>query len=541
MVGVPGKSKGCNTCRRRKKGCDQRRPICGQCEFSGYHCGGYNRDRSFVIHPATNAVRRAVFLPYVAPNPLSLLQSLNRNALDSQCRGLFWQFYMPRGDCMCRDQFILQYGHPMNWAELVRSLPHEDTSLSDAFSALSISGAARGNNDARLINESTRLYGKALKELQLALYDPAKMRSDQTLMACMLLGLYEMLQEPSPTSPRWLAHAQGAARLIQLRGPALHREWDAHHSFLASRVPTLYAAILSRQATYLAHQSWLTVPWEKQLRTYFDRLVDAAVHIPGHLETLDLLQDSPTTNTARLLHLLKKCADLQTQLNQWRDGTKPSAVPVAVKHGAFDPHSYPFDTDLWFANHLFAHARMFYCTCSLTLAEAALEIIRLLTTAQESLGVDKTANKSLSTLFDPEPHARDICRIVSYCTQRDMGALGPILVEFPTTVARQYYQRIKRTEAIQWLDSTLADVRARVLYAHESMSKSSPASTNSQGGDGEHTVEEESDIFPRDELKAAPRLTLTDTAHSPLTGSTAGIFVREDPSIYYQVVGSDNT
>lgn len=442
---------------------------------------------------------------------------------------------------MCRDEFILQYRHPMNWAELVRSLPQEDTSLSDAFSALSISGAARGNNDTRLINESTRLYGKALKELQLALYDPAKMRSDQTLMACMLLGLYEMLQEPSTTSPRWLAHAQGAARLIQLRGPALHRDWDAHHSFLASRVPTLYAAILSRQATYLAHQSWLTVPWEKQPRTYFDRLVDLAVQIPSHLETLDLLQDSPSTNTSRLVHLLNKCRDLQNQLNRWRDGTKPSAVPVTVKHHALDPHPYPFQSDFWFANHLFAHARLFYCTCSLTLAETALEIIHLLTTRHESPVVDKTIKESLSSLFDPEPHARDICRIVPYCTQPEMGALGPILVEFPTTVARQYYQRIKRPQATQWLDRTLAGVRARVLYAHGGMSKPSPTSAKSQPDESEHPVDQESRSFPLDQLRALPRLALTDTAHSPLTMSSTGIFVHEDPSIYYQVVASDST
>ncbi|KAL4932984.1 Zn(II)2Cys6 transcription factor domain-containing protein [Aspergillus undulatus] len=43
MVGVPGKAKGCNACRRRKRECDLQRRICGQCRKSSLVCGGYQR------------------------------------------------------------------------------------------------------------------------------------------------------------------------------------------------------------------------------------------------------------------------------------------------------------------------------------------------------------------------------------------------------------------------------------------------------------------------------------------------------------------
>ncbi|UNI24896.1 hypothetical protein JDV02_010615 [Purpureocillium takamizusanense] len=58
MVGVPGRSKGCSTCRRRKKGCDRRLPSCSQCLRLGLPCGGYSRDLVWV----TNVPERGVAL-----------------------------------------------------------------------------------------------------------------------------------------------------------------------------------------------------------------------------------------------------------------------------------------------------------------------------------------------------------------------------------------------------------------------------------------------------------------------------------------------
>ena len=68
MVGVPGRSAGCRTCRKRKKKvsnictkghcksmrqlhcmltwrkCDLQRPLCGNCTRGNFVCGGYGRD-----------------------------------------------------------------------------------------------------------------------------------------------------------------------------------------------------------------------------------------------------------------------------------------------------------------------------------------------------------------------------------------------------------------------------------------------------------------------------------------------------------------
>ncbi|KIX09705.1 uncharacterized protein Z518_00786 [Rhinocladiella mackenziei CBS 650.93] len=528
MVGVPGKSKGCSTCRRRKKGCDQKRPICGQCASSGYVCGGYNRDRTFILHPASKAVEGAIFLPQVKATSISLPGSIDRNAIESQCRSLFWDLYLPQGDCEVRDEFILKCKHPMNWIEVIQNIHQQDASLENAFSALSISRVGQGNRDIRLVRESTKLYGKALKELQLALFDPDRMHSDHVLMACMLLGLYEVFEGPAFNSRSWMAHAQGAARLIQLRGPQRHQNWNAHHPFLASRTPTIYAAILQRKSTYLANEEWLTVPWATQQRTYFDRMVDLATVIPGILEKFDLLRESDSESGQGLMETLEQCRDLQLRMNRWRDGTKTTASPRVIKHASTEQDGYPFDTDLWFENHLFVQARLVYHTSSLALAEVVDDMVGAVQRRDQKL-LQSVEPTSLRELFDAEKHAADICRTVRYCLQPEMGALGAHIINFPANLAFTHFQRLGNTAATEWLVTAFQDVKVRGVHVENVfntfLSKSGDRDNMNYQGKRESSADS------------------TEPGMSPCScqslGSTTTTFIYEDPSKSYYDASND--
>jgi hypothetical protein len=48
MVGVPGKSKACHECKRRRVKCDFSRPRCSRCTKIGRDCPGYEQRRFFV-------------------------------------------------------------------------------------------------------------------------------------------------------------------------------------------------------------------------------------------------------------------------------------------------------------------------------------------------------------------------------------------------------------------------------------------------------------------------------------------------------------
>ena len=62
MVGVPGRSKGCATCRKRKIGCGLEKPQCAQCIKSKRICGGYERDRIFINHSACEGTEASLAL-----------------------------------------------------------------------------------------------------------------------------------------------------------------------------------------------------------------------------------------------------------------------------------------------------------------------------------------------------------------------------------------------------------------------------------------------------------------------------------------------
>lgn len=440
---------------------------------------------------------------------------------------------MPQGDAVCRDEFIIRHGHPMNWTEIIPSLSSQDSSLQDAFSALSISRVGQGHKDARLVHESAILYGKALKELQTALFDPSRMHSDQVLMACMLLGLYEVFEGPAFNSRSWMAHATGAARLIQLRGPHRHQNWDAHHPFLASRIPTIYAAILQRKTTYLAAEEWLTVPWEFQLRTYMDRLVDLGTLVPGILERFDTLRESDSNTAADLLQLLEECKDLQERMNRWKDATKKGAVPRVVKHDAGDPDGYPFETDLWFENHLFVHARLVYYTCSLVLAEAAHGIQQALNLRDHKTS-ELDQSSWLTDLFPTERHAANICRIVPYCLQPEMGALGANIINFPANLAIAYYRRIGHIAATTWLVKAFSNIKIRGLHVDNVFNEILPSA---RGRDDAVDYFKSESNMDSPETGTSPCSSLSCTSQSLV--SSAATFVYEDPSKEYYDASDD--
>ncbi|KAK4141651.1 uncharacterized protein C8A04DRAFT_30762 [Dichotomopilus funicola] len=49
MVGVPGKYKGCETCRLKRVKCDNKRPFCQKCLDNNRPCAGYEREAVFII------------------------------------------------------------------------------------------------------------------------------------------------------------------------------------------------------------------------------------------------------------------------------------------------------------------------------------------------------------------------------------------------------------------------------------------------------------------------------------------------------------
>lgn len=468
MVGVPGKSKGCSTCRRRKKGCDQGRPTCGQCKQSGYECGGYKRNLTFIHHPASKAVESATFAPVSATRDQDSLKIvpfyLWEPAVEMQCRSLFWDLYMPRGDCVVKDPHILACKHPMNWTVMVPELPGEEPSLDRAFSALSIARVGRDNEDDRLVRESSKLYGKALKDLQAALYDPERMYSDEVLTACMVLSLYEVFEGSAKKDFGWVSHTQGAARLVELRGAHRHANRQAHHVFLGARLPTLYAAILQRKTTFLASDEWLTLPWASQPRTFHDRMIDIMTRIPTLLEQSDIVlsKRNPNVATKEQLRMFDACQQIEKALHDWRAIMKPGAAESAFPHQRSAGDDYPFKHDFTFANHLFARTQAVYWSCLLVVSETMYDLQSSLEQLTGNVNISGTSSKALHE--KARSYAVNIAQSIEYFLLPEMGALGADLISFPMGLAYRFFNQSHEQGICMWFEKSLENMKKRGFH-----------------------------------------------------------------------------
>ena len=436
---------------------------------------------------------------------------------------------MPNGDCVVRDEFIIRCGHPMDWTEMVHELAGTEKSLANAFSALTIARVGKENKDNRLVRESTKVYGQALKDLQFALFDPTRMHTDEVLIASMLLGLYEIFEGSTLESRSWLSHAQGAARLIEYRGPERHRSRQAHHVFLGSRVPTIYAAILSRKATYLATEEWRSIPWKTQHRTYYDKLVDTATDIPGLLADIDAANigsANPLTYT-RKQELLQDLANVQKCLDTWKKHVKRNGVARTIRHNPSPDDKYPYDTEYWFENHLFMKAHSIYWACSLVIAEAAEELLNDLQAYDMKRNTVDTAD--YEGLFDSKKHATAIAHAIPYCLQHDMGALGASIINFPANLSLRYFRRARDVPTVYWLSLVFKNMRNRGLQY------------NPQLLENQHEASGELTPTPKSESPDSSGSSDTGTSKSSeLPSSTVLLkFVHEDPSRFY-IHGTDD-
>lgn len=371
---------------------------------------------------------------------------------------------MPRGDCEVRDRYILACKHPMNWTVMVPELPREEPSLDRAFSALSIARVGRDNEDDRLVRESTKLYGKALKDLQKALYDPDRMYSDEVLTACMVLSLYEVFEGSARKDFGWVSHTQGAARLVQLRGAHRHASRQSHHVFLGSRMPTLYAAILQRKTTFLGSDEWLTLPWSTEPKTFHDRLIDLMTRIPALLEETDIALSirNPAVAVREQLRMLDACQQLEKAIHGWRAGMKIGAGETATEHKRELGDKYPFKYDFTYANHLFARTQAVYWSCHLVVSDTMHD----LQVSLERLNVSSTALGFTSEIIHEKSrtYAVNIAQAVDYFMLPEMGALGADVISFPMGLAYRFFSQSQEHEICAWFVNALENMKKRGFH-----------------------------------------------------------------------------
>ncbi|KAF2102534.1 hypothetical protein NA57DRAFT_52102 [Rhizodiscina lignyota] len=458
MVNVPGRSKGCNTCRRRKKGCDLRRPSCARCVRDGFQCEGYDRPTIFVSHqPDTNSTRLVTVRPRAGewrlapqdtrtPSPAKQ-QGLARGALQEAAISEFFNYFFPRDDFLPRAG-VSNLGS-YSWMNASLNLSPNSLALRQALCALGLASTASQTGDKKLIRQGAEYYGAALARLNYTLQNPQAAANDESVLpTSMLLAVYEQfngfdLTLESKPGRNWLAHVAGFARLIELRGPKRHTTGHAHALFTQCRVSIFCSCFSKRKGTVFQSDEWRSIPWMERPKSRRDQIFDILILVPGALEVCDTALAGGSDGMC--VDALAKLIRIRRIFETWKSSFTTMLWNEEAGSGAEDDAANAMD---WAEIHPEFYMRhgvdiaswvMLYWTCGIAMG---LSMRALSGRVPAEFRVDTFAGDA----FDPYYHAQRIIECVPYFLQPDTGLIGFQNVALPVGVCLAYFAAFSREE-----------------------------------------------------------------------------------------------
>ncbi|KAI0020198.1 hypothetical protein F4780DRAFT_384331 [Xylariomycetidae sp. FL0641] len=439
MVGVPGKSKGCSTCRSRKKGCDRKQPACTQCLNAGLECGGYQRQRVFLnrnqeteasasvvsyrrSHSSSPPGRRSS-----SPPNIVLPYSMARSAYTDKYISLFLADYLPTGRSPSTTT-LLAADSLSGWINIICNLHTSSPTVQLALLSLSLSSVGRRDGDFNITTQGFMCYNLAVRELSKALHNPKKADDDSMLATTKLLSLFEILYgdrlpDVLAQSRAWLGHMGGQRALLQSRSPQDFRSGVSHELFTSGRLTQLIPAITQRQRPPLNSPAWRTVPWEFAPKRPADRLVDLLADLCDVMVDADEMRRVPAAHPAREARradVVAACWDLDRRVREWHAGTGPLRTFHAADGSLIDPQGAE-DVAL-------AHLTVTYwLTCMLLYA--TLKSIGGLSSSSSSSDSSDPARRPAHA--DPAVYIRQMGRALPYFWRPGAGLLASHLALMP--------------------------------------------------------------------------------------------------------------
>lgn len=190
MVGVPGRSQGCITCRARRKGCDRQRPACLRCIQAGLSCGGYNQRPVFVTSTQGSGGSSARYQrARSSAQDITLSPSLTQTAYSARYLDLFWSHYLPCGETLPAQAMALGNG---GWISIALDLFPTDRTLQLAMQSVVLRGVGIRNADPALLRQGLTAHSRCLQDFNTALSDPSRCSTDGILCTVKLLSLFEV-------------------------------------------------------------------------------------------------------------------------------------------------------------------------------------------------------------------------------------------------------------------------------------------------------------------------------------------------------------
>ncbi|KAF4506816.1 hypothetical protein G6O67_006859 [Ophiocordyceps sinensis] len=319
MVGVPGKYKGCETCRRRRVKCSNERPICNNCVNSGRQCEGYERERVFITgtpeakgrvasHPkrASSANKSKAKAAAVFQGPG---RDFNPQLVPTEPLTSAWDdSMMLSGPGIVTP--VLLTGLQTDLQNVVEQSNAQDSKfdvLLPAYAASELQAHATGGE----LNARARCLVRLGDDND---------EHGSTGGYCAFLYEYS-----SSSAESHLIDASGQSSfhqtdLVRSLGPEHFSTFPNHQYFVRVYRPlAVSSALFSRRDGFLSQQDWMSTPWKWHPKSPLDHLLDVVLRLPPILAAAADLLPQPATMTRCLeaQGLLQSCFVIKMQFHEW--------------------------------------------------------------------------------------------------------------------------------------------------------------------------------------------------------------------------------
>ncbi|PFH61092.1 hypothetical protein XA68_18246 [Ophiocordyceps unilateralis] len=477
MVGVPGKYKGCETCRRRR-------------------CEGYERERVFITGTLETKGR-------VASHPKRAgSASKHRNKAAASAHGVRSsskpQIVPTRPLTSAWDDSVTLSGHGVEASVRLTALQTSlqnvvDRRADDAagislslppFVAPELQAQADGGGE---------LSAKARCLVRLGgVYDAHDLTDGycaflfEVITSAARLGCVQQAKQdaqqsqcheaPNNCAEPWDSPSQQAS-LVKRLGPKSFTTFPNHQYFVRVYRPLAVSlALLGRRDSFLSEQDWMSTPWTGHPKSPLDRLFDVVLRLPSILATADDLLPLPATMTRRIRaqDLLQDCLIIEMHFHEWLQSVTTGAEGQHAPYWSQEESGgeIPFANPYAFRDGLTALMMLYYWMalipfhrCIDSLHEA---IFQPVVDAYPNMWPDLPPNLQIdpSQYQDGRELAANICRGLNAAL--DTTTQPEILVA-PMTVAMEFYRNINATSQdgvleILWLEAFQRRLAFKVQY-----------------------------------------------------------------------------
>ncbi|KAI1375817.1 hypothetical protein F4677DRAFT_101693 [Hypoxylon crocopeplum] len=278
MVGVAGRSKGCNTCRKRRVKCDEAKPQCYRCIKAGFECLGYERATQWrhtsMASLPTSQWQTSEYMEPIQPVSMTFTptRELSLVAFETDiCTAHMFRNFVWKS-----------YGTP--WLDQAAGGKLGNLSL-DAVTALAQLNFGLSNRTRDLQLRGSAQYGKCLRVLAGELgKDGAAVHDSRWLVVPILVLMMVSAIQADRTAA--VFHLKAIGKVLVLCGPEAFQHQPLRNAFEAARATLLIASLFARRRTFLEDPRWQEIPYagDPFAKPQQSQLLDIFVVIPGLLE-----------------------------------------------------------------------------------------------------------------------------------------------------------------------------------------------------------------------------------------------------------------